>query len=224
MAVCFVGVQLLVALLFVLTQAAGVPYGNFGENAVLLVLRLVTLVLLAAAVVYLPQLLRRPRVTTRTILGLNRPVQWRDIGVGVLGVVVAFVGSMIVLMLTQVFLKWINVAETQDLGLATMRSSLELGLTFVTLVVVGPFIEELVFRGYLYGWLRKCGIGFWPTTLVVSALFGLVHLQWNVALDVFVLSIVMCYAREKTGSIWASVIIHALKNAIAFYFVFVVAA
>jgi membrane protease YdiL (CAAX protease family) len=56
----------------------------------------------------------------------------------------------------------------------------------------------------------------------VSALFGLAHMQWNVAIDVFVLSMVACYLRELTGSIWAGIILHCLKNLIAFIALFFV--
>lgn len=219
--VCFIGVQLFVALLFVATQAAGVTYDAFSDNTVLLVLRLIMLGLMVGAVIWLPQLLPNGKPTGRAVLGTDRPVQWRDIGVGVAGVVVAFIGSMVVLQLAQWLMTWIDVGETQNLGLSMMNSGSELLLAFIVLVVASPLVEELIFRGYLYGWLRKRGIGAWLTALIVSALFALVHLQWNVALDVFVLSLVMCYAREKTGAVWASVIIHALKNLIAFYFVFV---
>jgi membrane protease YdiL (CAAX protease family) len=43
----------------------------------------------------------------------------------------------------------------------------------------------------------------------------------NVALDVFILSIVMCGLREMTGSIWAGVVLHMMKNGLAFYLLFI---
>ncbi|MEJ0073120.1 MAG: CPBP family glutamic-type intramembrane protease [Candidatus Saccharibacteria bacterium] len=36
------------------------------------------------------------------------------------------------------------------------------------------------------------------------------------AIDTFTLSVVLCYIREKTGTLWSGVLIHALKNGIAF--------
>jgi membrane protease YdiL (CAAX protease family) len=57
--------------------------------------------------------------------------------------------------------------------------------------------------------------------VATSVLFGLIHGQWNVGVDVFVLSMVACSLREVTGSIWAGILLHMLKNALAFYIIFV---
>ena len=57
--------------------------------------------------------------------------------------------------------------------------------------------------------------------LLVSLLFGIVHLQWNVGVNVFAMSIVMCLMREITGTIHAGILMHMLKNGIAFYLLFV---
>jgi len=41
------------------------------------------------------------------------------------------------------------------------------------------------------------------------------------ALDTFILSLVLIYLREKTGSLWASITLHAVKNGVAFMALFV---
>jgi membrane protease YdiL (CAAX protease family) len=51
--------------------------------------------------------------------------------------------------------------------------------------------------------------------------FGAVHGQWNVAIDVFSLSLIMCGLREITGNIWAGALLHMLKNGLAFYILFI---
>jgi membrane protease YdiL (CAAX protease family) len=88
------------------------------------------------------------------------------------------------------------------------------------LVVIAPFAEEILFRGYLYGKLRK-SIPTWLAMVVTSALFGAIHAQWNVGVDVFVLSMVACSLREVTGGIWAGILLHMLKNGLAFYILFI---
>ena len=62
----------------------------------------------------------------------------------------------------------------------------------------------------------------WPAALIVSIIFGALHGQWNVAIDTFILSMVACYLREATGTIWPGVVIHMTKNAVAFVLLFVV--
>ena len=87
-------------------------------------------------------------------------------------------------------------------------------------MVLPPIAEELLFRGYLFGRLRE-QFGFWFTTLIVSIAFGFVHFQWNVGIDTAVLSVFLCYLRERTGSIWASMILHAIKNGFAYFLLFI---
>lgn len=55
-----------------------------------------------------------------------------------------------------------------------------------------------------------------------SMLFALAHGQWNVAIDTFILSFALIWVFEKTGSIWASILLHALKNLIAFGALFII--
>lgn len=109
--------------------------------------------------------------------------------------------------------------QQQELGFVANAGPLELALIFVALVVVTPLMEELLFRGFL---LR----GFWRfgpiiASVVVSLLFALAHWQINVGIDVFILSLVLCYVRIKSDSLWPAILIHALKNFIAFYLLFI---
>jgi membrane protease YdiL (CAAX protease family) len=104
----------------------------------------------------------------------------------------------------------------------------QLTLTFISLVILPPLVEETLMRGYLYGSLRKnmSKIG---AALVTSIIFASAHLEfgsgapllWIAALDTFVLSLFLVYLREKTGSLWAGMLVHALKNGIAFASLFI---
>ena len=80
--------------------------------------------------------------------------------------------------------------------------------------------EEFIFRGYLFGKLRN-NIPLCVVIFNTSVLIGAIHGKWNVGVDTFALSIVMCSFREVTGSIWAGVLLHMLKNSVAFYFLFI---
>jgi membrane protease YdiL (CAAX protease family) len=48
-----------------------------------------------------------------------------------------------------------------------------------------------------------------------------VVLQWAAAADTFSLGLVLGSLRLITGSIWAGVLLHALKNSVAYYFLFI---
>jgi hypothetical protein len=93
-------------------------------------------------------------------------------------------------------------------------------------VIIAPIAEEVLFRGYLLGKLKK-SVPIWLAILITSLLFGAFHLvnsgnySWNLAIDTFALSIVLCSLRVLTGSIWASILLHMVKNGIAFYLFFI---
>lgn len=116
---------------------------------------------------------------------------------------------------------WINMDQAQDTGFQGVTQPFEYIMAFVALVVLPPIAEELLFRGYLFGRLRA-KFGFWVAAATVSIVFGIVHMQWNVGIDVAILSLFLCYLRERTGSIWASVVLHSIKNGIAYFLLFIV--
>ena len=109
-----------------------------------------------------------------------------------------------------------------------LASHWQLLMAFTVMVVLGPIVEELLYRGYLYGKLRN-SFSIWLSVLMTSITFGLAHLwvgpgaplQWAVAVDTFTLSLVMCAAREYTGAVWVPMMMHMMKNGIAFYFLFI---
>jgi membrane protease YdiL (CAAX protease family) len=159
--------------------------------------------------------------TSRSELGIARLPAWKDIGLGVGGVVVYGVAAMILLAAASA-LSLIDVTQTQTIGNTAIYGTDRL-VAFIMLVVVVPLVEELLFRGFLYGKLRSMRVPFWLVAVVVSAVFGVLHGQWNVAIDVFCLSMVAAYLREQTGTIWPGFIIHMIKNLIAFYYGFMAA-
>jgi len=80
---------------------------------------------------------------------------------------------------------------------------------FVLGAVVGPVVEELVFRGFLYrAWERRWG---WiPSALMVSALFGLYHPHF---FNAFASSLLFIGVLRRTGSLWAPIAVHSFSNA-----------
>jgi membrane protease YdiL (CAAX protease family) len=117
--------------------------------------------------------------------------------------------------------------QKQDLGFNNISTSSENILAFVSLVILPPLGEETLVRGYLYSGLRKFW-RFWPAVAVTSIIFGAAHLEfgsggplvWAAAIDTFLLSIVLCFLRERTGALYAGMAVHMLNNLIAFHFAF----
>lgn len=78
--------------------------------------------------------------------------------------------------------------------------------------IAGPFCEEFVFRGVIFGSFRKSGRV--AASIVVQALlFGLMHLNFNQFCYAFVIGIALGVLVEVTGSIWSGFVMHAAINA-----------
>lgn len=163
-------------------------------------------------------------------LGIQRLVSWSDIGLGALAVVPYFMLASAVLWFGTDIMKLINPEVGQQISFTNLIGQAEYVLAFVTLVILAPIAEELLFRGYFQG-IAAAKVGKVLSVLVVAAVFGLLHLpgvtadgvvwQWGAAADTFSLGIIVGVLRLLTGSIWAGVILHALKNGIAYYFLFI---
>jgi hypothetical protein len=93
------------------------------------------------------------------------------------------------------------------------RSPLVLGLTLALACVVGPFVEELFFRGVLFTALRT-------RTSRVAAMaisggaFALAHTNVVGFLPILLLGCLLADCYERTGSLWASVVVHSFHNSL----------
>ena len=56
----------------------------------------------------------------------------------------------------------------------------------------------------------------WTAAFASSLLFGLIHLNVLQAIFAFALGLVLCYAYERSGSIWTPIFLHTFINAMAF--------
>lgn len=122
----------------------------------------------------------------------------------------------------------IDFDQSQELGFSTAATGNELVLIFMSLVLLPPLYEEILMRGFLLKGLRN-KLSKPIAAIIVSILFAAGHLQWGseapllwvAAIDTFVLSMVLVYLREKTGSLWPAIGLHTIKNFVAFMLLFV---
>lgn len=172
-------------------------------------------------------LLKRYRRSWR-LIGLKRP-RWRDPAYGVAALPLYFLLYAMGVTLVGELYKGLNVSQQQNIGFSGAHGGLDLALTFVSLVVLPPLTEEILVRGVLYSSLKKVMTFVWAT-LITSLIFAAAHLPeggaagplWIAFIDTFVLSLVLCWLREKTGTLWPGITLHAIKNCIAFLALFVI--
>ncbi|HXI83897.1 MAG TPA: tetratricopeptide repeat protein [Verrucomicrobiae bacterium] len=88
---------------------------------------------------------------------------------------------------------------------------------FSSVVIVGPIVEEILFRGLIYGALEK-RLRVTGAILVSSLLFAAVHLQVVYFIPIFCLGLVLGWARWKANSLGLPILIHVLNNGVALLF------
>ena len=209
--------QFLVAIIFV--RVLNLSQDALNSNVVQAIYSAVTYIVAIAVTIFVPWGIVKFK-TTRDELGLRGLPTWTDLLLAPIGFIVFMFVATVLLAALQKLIPGINWQQTQEVGFNNLISNSDFILTFIMLVVVAPIAEEIIFRGWLYGKLRA-RIPAVPAILLVSVLFGIVHGQWNVGVTVFVMSVAMCVLRELTGTIWGGVLIHIIKNGIAFYLLYV---
>ncbi|HTS16816.1 MAG TPA: tetratricopeptide repeat protein [Verrucomicrobiae bacterium] len=86
--------------------------------------------------------------------------------------------------------------------------------TVVSVVIMAPICEEIIFRGLLYGALEG-RIGIAGAILVSAFVFALVHLQITYFVALLCVGVVLGWARWKTGSLGLPIVLHIVNNGVA---------
>jgi len=88
-----------------------------------------------------------------------------------------------------------------------------LWLVWLVIGLTPALCEELFFRGLVLSGLRRLGL--WPALIVCALLFGLAHSSVYRLLPTFFIGLLLAWLVWRTGSIWTSIVAHALNNGIA---------
>lgn len=90
-------------------------------------------------------------------------------------------------------------------------------LGVLSMVVLAPVVEEMLFRGLLFGALvQRIGV---PASAVVTALlFGVAHGDPVLFPTLAALGLVAAFAYAATGNLWVPISLHALNNALGAVF------
>jgi len=86
-------------------------------------------------------------------------------------------------------------------------------LFFLTVGILGPVFEELLYRGYVFAaWIGR--LGFWGATAATSLIFTASHIQygWVGLAWVFFFGVLLSVLRWKTGSVYPGIAVHIANN------------
>jgi CAAX protease family protein len=156
---------------------------------------------------------RRPRAEH---FGLRPAPFWPAVGWAALGYA-TFYG--LVVLYTLVFQPDVEQSVAQDLG--AEQGTFGMIAAGFMVICVAPFAEEFFFRGFFYRALRSR----WSVPVAAGIdglLFGVIHYDFSGADALLIipplalLAFIFCLIYERTGSIYPTIALHALNNAIAF--------
>lgn len=220
----FVAVWLLIGLVSLIPALAGL------NLAVLTVVSTALAYVLALSVVLVVHRLRNTSEGW-SIFGVHRSLSWMDIGLALLALLPYYLISYGLIIGLSDLLPFVDPMQRQSIPYQNLVLRYEYIIAFIALVVLAPVAEELMFRGYFLGKLKSY-INPWVAVVFTALVFGLLHLpgqmsggsitlQWSAAIDTFALGLMLGTLRLWSGSVWAGILLHMLKNAIAYFALFV---
>jgi membrane protease YdiL (CAAX protease family) len=117
------------------------------------------------------------------------------------------------MVLTELLLNWLQIDQS---GSWRPYEPIVLALRILTIGILGPIAEELVFRGVVYGRLVP-RLGPAVTIILTAVLFGIIHSRydWSTIAFVCIDGLLFGYARYKTGSTYTAMTMHAMGNLVS---------
>lgn len=177
-------------------------------------------------------------------LGFSRHERGALFGVVVgasVGVGAVFLGGLVNLLTTLIFesLGYSTESRVQQefmrglTGWVGEQPSIAVPAVFLVLVIIGPFAEELIFRGAVFNGLYRLGllafrqtfgkergrladiVSFTLGALVSSAVFAYLHLEPVLLPSLLILAVALCWLFRWSGSLLPSFVAHATFNSFA---------
>ena len=207
----------------VLNLSMGVPINQFflhleqGLSSVKFVVAALLTQIPMFLVVYLRLVL--PGAVTWAELGLRPVPLGYLLRMGVGGGAVGLVAIDIVgILLSQVGLQ---PNQLEQFAFVRSEGRLEFGLLLISAAVLAPFVEELFFRGFLFGLYRRRQ-PVWVAYVVSSLLFTLLHndpthmtvpQMAGLSVGICMLALMLTWLYQRTGSLYPGMLAHGLNNA-----------
>ncbi|MDB5073806.1 MAG: hypothetical protein JWM87_4917 [Candidatus Eremiobacteraeota bacterium] len=160
----------------------------------------------------------RLRKARRNPFGPLRAHDIRTIMLGVSALVVLRVGTGIQLVLTHQTKHVQAGFEHFDVVThAPAFTAIGVTLGVLTMVLVAPLVEEMIFRGLLFGALVQ-RMGVLASALITAVIFGAIHGDPILFPTLAALGFVAALAYAATGNLWVPITLHALNNTLGAVF------
>jgi membrane protease YdiL (CAAX protease family) len=104
-------------------------------------------------------------------------------------------------------------APASKIEILIKNRSISNTVLLIVVAFVGPVIEEVFFRGFLYSAFKK-NWGVLPALFLSSVLFSIVHLQLYSFVPLMIIGWLLAYIFEKTKSLFPAIFLHGVYNLI----------
>jgi len=150
-----------------------------------------------------------------SVFGIDKMPVGRSLLLGISLLISAYPTVFAVGVLTSVLLKINPTTDVQEvMRIFENATAVTQRIPIILLAVaIAPVAEELAFRGYLYGVIKRF-FGAVPALVLSGILFALIHLNLPSFFPLLVLGWVFALAYELSGSLLVPMTMHALFNAL----------
>jgi len=154
-----------------------------------------------------------PWVAERSLANLGfRRLDGRALAVALVGAVAMYVVTLVVAGVQFVITHSQPKEEAVTLFTSTHDPALIATFTLIA-TIAAPLVEESVFRGFLFNALLRYA-PVWAAATISGLLFGLSHLSLSALAPLAASGIVLAYVYHASGSLTASMLTHAIFNAL----------
>lgn len=170
--------------------------------------------------------LRYRGALTWHLLGPVRP-RWRHLWVGLGAGVAGWLGVTLLMAIVVLAIDREQLPTQESLELLARGDAAALVLAIISVVIIAPIYEELVYRGVLFQALRE-RLGLFPGMGISSFVWGVLHMELFLSaegglepagfipvLGIVIFSFWLCGVLHRTGSLVVPIVAHALFNGVA---------
>jgi membrane protease YdiL (CAAX protease family) len=96
-------------------------------------------------------------------------------------------------------------------------NSKNIPMLFLSVGILAPIFEELLFRGFVFKGLERSFLGGHGTVWLTAIAFAAIHMQysWGVILLIIPMGVALGYSRMFSGSLLVPIFLHILNNCLA---------
>ncbi|HEX9036241.1 MAG TPA: type II CAAX endopeptidase family protein [Ktedonobacterales bacterium] len=146
-------------------------------------------------------------------LGLRRGRPGVTLGIVVGGVIVAFAASALYSWIVTALRLPLQTNSDQVLALGRTEPFTALGL-LAAAALVAPICEEIFFRGFAFAGLLN-GLSVGAAAILSAGLFAVAHTDLGSLIPLFLIGLVLAWARWRADSLWPAILIHMAYNTLA---------